>query len=351
MMKNKYKELASKQENGYRRESVNTVNSLLYGEGISTEKAKKRRIKLLNKKNAPYFFISPFFILFGVFGLFPLLFSVFLAFQYWDPASGLKAMEFVGLENFLYTITDDWFLESLYNTVWIAVVSSIPMQLIALPLAFFLHTSFGRFRNLFTGIYFLPFITSTVAVTLVFNSMFSRDFGVFNSIIGFLNDLPLLGALITDTPIDWFDRDHIRWSIAFLVWWRFTGWITVLYLAALQTIPKELYEAAEIDGAKKWQQFRYIALPLLKPMMYFTISMNIIFGLQIFEEPFIMVGVDGGSGQMGKTAAMHMYATAFVDSDFGTASAIAWSLFVFIAIVAIINNRIFARSGMEDSHA
>lgn len=311
-----------------------------------TTPAKKKFFK--GRKWAPYVFISPFFILFGTFGLFPLIFSIYLAFQYWDPASGLAAMEWVGWDNFVYTLTDEWFLKSLYNTVWITVVSSVPMQLVALPLAFFLHTSFGKLRNLFTGIYFLPFITSTVAVTLVFNSMFSRDFGVFNSILTTLGQLPILNLIFPEQNIDWFDQEHLRWTLAFLVWWRFTGWITVLYLAALQTIPKELYEAAVMDGASKWQQFWHITVPMVKPMLYFTISMNIIFGLQIFEEPFIMVGTSGGVGQMGKTAAMHMYATAFVDSDFGTASAIAWLLFVFIAVIALVNNRIFARSGMEN---
>ncbi len=308
---------------------------------------KRLRKKYRRQDWAPYVFISPFFILFGCFGLFPLIFSIYLAFQYWDPASGLNAMEYVGWENFYYVLTDEWFLDSLYNTVWITVVSSVPMQLVALPLAFFLHTAYRRWRNVFSGIYFLPFITSTVAITLVFNSMFSKDFGVFNSMLTWLGSFPLLEYVFPSDNIDWFDQEHLRWTIAFIVWWRFTGWITVLYLAALQTIPNDLYEASSIDGASTWQQFWHIAVPMVKPMLYFTISMNIIFGLQIFEEPFIMVGVTGGVGQMGKTAAMHMYSTAFVDSDFGTASAIAWLLFLFIAVIALINNRIFAKSGME----
>ncbi len=297
---------------------------------------------------APYVFIAPFFVLFAVFGVFPLIFSIYLSFHQWDPASGLGGMTWVGLENYVFALKDDYFRKSLWNTVWIAVVSGVPQQLVALPLAFFLHTAFGRWRNAFAGAYFLPFITSTVAITLVFTSMFSRDFGVFNAVLTWLGQWPVLEWIFPAKNIDWFSAGYTRWMVSFVVWWRYTGWITVLYLAALQTIPKDLYEAATVDGASRWQQFWHVTLPMLKPMMFFTVSLNVIGGLQLFEEPFIITNGTGGVGQIGKTAAMHLYATAFIDSDFGTASAVAWLMFFFIAVMAWLNNKAFSRGGMKD---
>jgi len=295
----------------------------------------------LSRRSAPYLFISPFFILFAVFGLFPLLFSVYLSFHRWDPAAGLEAMRWVGLENYVYSLRDDdWFHKSLYNTLWLALVSGLPQHLVALPLAFFFHRALKRSRNVVVGLYFLPFITSTVAVSLVFSSLFSRDFGVVNAVLTSLHDVPLIGWFFPEQNIDWGQPGYTKWMIAFVVWWRYVGWNAVLYLSAMQTIPRDLYEAAEMDGAKAWQQFRYITLPLLRPMIFFAVTLTIIGNLQLFEEPFILTGGTGGIDQAGKTAAMHMYATAFVDGDFGTASAVAWLLFLMIAAATWANHRL-----------
>lgn len=301
---------------------------------------RRKRKPLHFRDVAPYVFISPFFVLFFIFGLFPLLFSAYLSFHRWDPAAGLSAMNWVGLENYIYIITsDDWFHSSLFNTVWLALVSGLPQHLIALPLAFFLHTAFGRWRNAVVGAYFLPFITSTVAISLVFSSLFSRDFGVVNAAFSAMSEVPVLGWLFPAEKIDWAQPEYTKWMISFVVFWRYVGWNAVLYLSAMQTIPKDLFEAATMDGAKPWQQFRHVCLPLLRPMIFFAVTLTIIGNLQLFEEPFILTGGTGGIDQAGKTAAMHMYATAFVDGDFGTASAIAWLLFLLIGAVTWANNR------------
>ena len=128
----------------------------------------------LSPKWAPYVFISPFLILFGVFGVFPLCFSLYLAFQSWEPTGGLKAMEFVGLANFAFALKDAWFWTALKNTLWLAVASGVPQHLVALPLAAFIHTSFKRLRDGVIAVYFLPYITSTVAIAIMFNALFSQ---------------------------------------------------------------------------------------------------------------------------------------------------------------------------------
>lgn len=296
------------------------------------------------RKWAPYLFVSPFFILFGVFGLFPLVFSIYLSLHSWDPAAGLAAMEWVGFENYLYALqSDDWLRASLYNTFWMALVSGLPQHLVAMPLAYFLHSAFGRWRNAVVGAYFLPFITSSVAISLVFSTLFSRDFGVVNAVLASLKDMPFLGALMPASNIDWAQPQYTKWMISFVVFWRYVGWNVVLYLSAIQTIPKDVLEAAVMDGANSWQKFVHVVLPLLKPMAFFAVTLTIIGNLQLFEEPFILTNGTGGIDQAGKTAAMHMYSVAFTDGDFGTASAIAWLLFMLIAAATWFNNRLLGQ--------
>ena len=300
-----------------------------------------RRKPLIPARWAPYVFISPFFLLFGAFGLFPLAFSIVLSFHQWDPVAGVAGMHWVGLDNFVYALArDDWLRKAMFNTLWIALISGIPQHLVALPLAWFLHRGFGRARNAVTGAYFLPFITSTVAISLVFSSLFSKDFGLVNAAFASLRQVPVLGWLMPGQSIDFTQPGYTKWMISAVVFWRYVGWNTVLYLSAIQTIPTDLLEAAQIDGAGTRQRFLHIVLPMLRPMVFFAVTLSIIGNLQLFEEPFILTGGTGGIDQAGKTAAMHMYAVAFMDGDFGTASAIAWLLFLLIAGSTWLNKRL-----------
>jgi multiple sugar transport system permease protein len=279
----------------------------------------------------------PFFVLFAVFGLFPLLFSLMLAFQHWEPTSGFSAMQFVGLDNFAFALGDEWFWKSLKNTLWLAFAAGAPQHLVAIPLAVFIHGLVPRLRDLTIGAYFVPYITSTVAIAIMFSSLFSKDFGLINAALGALT------AGIGLEPIDWLGKpEAIKPAIAFIVFWRFVGFNTVLYLAALQTIPKDLYEAATMDGASRWQQFLHITLPSLKPMIYFGVTLSVIGGLQLFEEPFILTGGKGGSDQSGMTSAVYLYRMAFDFNDFGGASAMSWLLCVVVGVLTWLTNRAFA---------
>jgi multiple sugar transport system permease protein len=300
----------------------------------------------LSPKWAPYVFISPFLILFGIFGLFPLVFSFYLAFQSWEPTAGLSAMQFVGLDNFGYALEDEYFWKSLKNTGWLALASGIPQHLVAIPLAYFIHTSFKRLRNGMVGAYFLPYITSTVAIAIMFSSLFSTDFGLVNLGLKTLQQIPGLGWLFPVEPIDWMGRaENIKPAISMIVFWRYVGFNVVLYLAALQTIPADIYEAATMDGAKRLQQFWYITLPSLRPMIYFGVTLSVIGGLQLFEEPFILTNGKGGTDQAGMTAAMYLYRLAFEINDFGAASAMSWLLFVLVVLLTWATNRAFSPRG------
>lgn len=294
-------------------------------------------VPALSPRWAPYVFISPFLLLFAVFGVFPLFFSLYLAFQSWEPTSGLQAMDFVGLDNFAFALQDEWFWKALKNTLWLAVASGLPQHLVAIPLAVFIHNNFVRSRDIVIGAFFLPYITSTVAIAIMFGSLFSTDYGLIN--VG-------LNALFGTAPVDWLNQpQNIKPAIAMIVFWRYLGFNTVLYLAALQTIPKDLYEAADMDGAGRWQQFWCITLPSLKPMIYFGVMLSVIGGLQIFEEPFILTNGRGGSDQAGMTAGVYLYRMAFDYNDFGGASAMSWLLFAVVAVLTWLTNRAFKPKG------
>jgi multiple sugar transport system permease protein len=298
----------------------------------------------LSPRWAPYVLISPFLVLFAVFGIFPLGFSLYLAFQSWEPTSGLGAMEYVGLDNYAFALRDEWFWKSLKNTGWLAVASGLPQHLVAIPLAVFIHSSFKRLRNAVVGAYFLPYITSTVAIAILFSSLFSTDYGMINVALQALKAVPGLGGLMPGDPVDWLnDPDRIKPAISMIVFWRYVGFNVVLYLAALQTIPDDIYEAATMDGAGRLQQFFHITLPSLKPMIFFGVTLSVIGGLQLFEEPFILLPDGrGGSDQSGMTTAIYLYRMAFDFNDFGAASAMSWLLFIVVAVLTWATNRAFA---------
>jgi multiple sugar transport system permease protein len=295
------------------------------------------KVMRLSPKSAPYVFISPFLILFGIFGVFPLLFSLYLAFQSWEPTSGIGAMDFVGLENFIFAVQDPWFWKSLKNTLWLGIASGLPQHLVAIPLAVFIHNNIRWMRDAVIGAYFLPYITSTVAISIMFSSLFSTDYGLVNA---------GLQSLFGMDNIDWLGRpETLKPAIAFIVFWRYVGFNVVLYLAALQTIPKDLYEAATMDGAGRFQKFFFITLPNLKPMIYFGVTLSVIGSLQLFEEPFILTGGRGGADLAGMTSAVYLYRMAFDFNDFGGASAMSWILFVFVVGITWLTNRAFKPQG------
>jgi multiple sugar transport system permease protein len=281
----------------------------------------------------PYLLISPFLILFAVFGLFPLLFSAWMAFQSWEPTSGLGSMQFVGLENFSFALQDAWFWKSLRNTMWLALASGLPQHLVALPLAVFIHSRFKRLRDGVAGAYFLPYITSTVAIAMMFTSLFSTDYGLVNAV---------LGGVFGMEATPWLTQpDKLKVAVAIVVFWRYVGFNLMLYLAALQTIPRDLYEAATLDGAGPWAKFWRITLPSLRPMILFGVTLSVIGGLQLFEEPFILTNGNGGPDQTVMTSAIYLYRLAFDFNDFGGAAAMSWVLCGVVVVMTLLTNRAF----------
>lgn len=295
---------------------------------------------------APYVLISPFVVLFLVFGLFPILFSLFLMFHSWDPVQGVGSMTYVGLENLAFAVEDPLVWTSLGNTLWLAVASGLPQHLVAIPLAYLINERLGPWRNATMGVYFLPYITSTVAIAIMFGTLFSTDYGTVNVLLHSLAQWDVLAQVLPARNVDWLGQpETIKPVVALVVFWRYVGFNTILYVAAMQAIPRDLYEAARMDGARGWRIFWHITLPQLKPMMYFGVTLTVIGGLQLFEEPFILTGGKGGIEYSGMTTAMYMYRTAFEFNDFGLASAISWMLFGVILLLTVVTHRAFKVKG------
>lgn len=279
----------------------------------------------------PYYLaISPFFILFAIFGLYPILYSLFLALQRWD---GVGPMHFVGFDNFRLLFTDTDFYTSILNTLEIWVLSTIPMTALALLIAVGLNSSI-RFKGVYRIAYFLPNVTSVVAMSLVFGSIFSDQFGIFNWLL----------SLVGIGPVSWLTSPWgIKVAVSIMIIWRWVGYNSIIFLAGLQAIPSDVYEAAKLDGANAVQTFFRVTLPLLRPVLLFSVLMSAINGMQIFTESQVLVGNRGGPGEGGLTMVLYFYNEAFQDNNFGYGAAIAWGIFLVVVVFAIINWRLIQR--------
>jgi len=303
-------------------------------------RVKKRKFKPLSEKKKTaliaFLFISPFFILYAIFGAFPVFFSFYLAFQKWN---GLGEMVYVGFENFKIIFSDAIFWKSIYNTIIIGLMGTVPQLIVALILAVALNSALIKFKSFFRVTYFMPNVTSIVAVAIVFTVLFSSQEG------GLVNaTLSLFGF----SPVNWQTSEWgVKVAIATMVFWRWVGYNAIIYLAGLQSIPKDLYEAAEIDGAKKWQQFLFITVPMLKPIIIFTVFMATIGSLQLFAEPLIFSG--SGFREEGISVVLYLYRDAFTNNAFGTASATAVSLFLLIVVFSAIN--VYLTNRLDKSNA
>lgn len=281
-------------------------------------------------KASPYLYIAPFFVLFGVFGAYPLAYTLWVSLHDWDLLA--EDHPFVGLDNYTKLMGDADFWHSVVNTLGIFVISTVPQLLLALWIANLLNRQL-RARTFFRMGILIPNITSTAAVAIVFGQLFSREFGLINW------TLDLVGI----DAIDWRANRLASWvAVSTMVDWRWTGYNALIFLAAMQAIPRDLYESAAIDGANAFRQFWSITVPLLRPTIIFCVIVSTIGGLQLFTEPLLFNSgtnpIRGGPSRESQTMTMYMFENAFAPNfNFGYGSAVAWMLFALIAIVAIVN--------------
>lgn len=273
-------------------------------------------------------FILPNFLGFALFTLVPVIFSFILSFMKWD---GFTDMEFVAFKNFVKIFGEKKFIESLGHTVYFAFFTVLFSMAAALALALLLNRKL-KFVNFFRSSIFFPYVASIVAISCVWKAMFMEDGGVINSV------LQMLGVAEDMLPgwiasVDWAMPAVIIVSV-----WRNMGYFMIIYLAALQDIPSSLYEAAEMDGASKWQQFVRITFPMLTPSHFFVFMMLTINSFKTFDLIFLMT--EGGPGTATQLLSMYVYNKAFISWDYGVTSAASMILFLIVATITVLQFRV-----------
>jgi cellobiose transport system permease protein len=295
----------------------------------------RTRLARLDIKASPYLYVAPFFVLFAVFGLYPLGYTFYVATRNWTL--GAQTSTSAGFANFTELMHDSDFWNSVGNTFGIFALSTVPQLLVALFLAHLLNKAI-RGKLFFRSGIIAPIVTSTAVIGLIFSQIFSKDYGLVNYA------LHLVGV----SPIDWKADKWSSWAaVATMVNWRWTGYNALIYLAAMQTIPRDIYESAALDGARSMTQFWRITVPLLRPTIIFTVIISTIGGLQLFGEPALFNSgsnyLGGGSLHQFQTMTMYLLQEMFNRSRLGYAGAIAWVLFLLILITSVFNFLIVRR--------
>ncbi len=289
---------------------------------------RRHRLSRLDAKASPYLFVAPFFVLFGAIGLFPLLYTAYVSLFDWEVGDDEPA--FIGLDNYRTLFDDGQFWNALFNTFSIFVLSSAPQIVIAVAIAALLNENLRARTGWRMGV-LLPYVASLVALTIIFGNLFGPQYGLVNNVL----------TAVGIGPIDWqADTFGSHVAIASMVNWRWTGYNALIVLAAMQAIPREVHEAALVDGAGPLRRFFGITLPMLKPTLIFVIVTSTIGGLQIFTEPKLFEpsgGSGGGAEHQYQTVVLYLYQSAFQGLDLGYASAIAWVLFLIVIVVAGLN--------------
>ena len=285
-------------------------------------------------KLAPYAFISPFYVLFGFFFLAPSLIALVLSLFRWD---GINDPRFVLARNYGRLLSDKVFAQAVANTAIYAIASLFIVIPLALVLAVLLNSKSLRFSNVWRAMYVTPVVTSTVAITLVFQILYSRDTGIVNA------PLIFLGL----EPIYWLgDRSWVKVAIIILITWRSTGLLTIYFLAGLQSIPEELYEAASIDGASMLQKFFRITIPMLRPIILFVSIIVLLSSIQIFDESQILTR--GGPANASMSVVQFLYERGFTRLRFGFASAVGTVLFATVFILSLLQLQWYGVFRKED---
>lgn len=293
------------------------------GNKVAINKARRKR--KLKQNLIAYSFIAPNFIGFTVFTLGPILFAFILAFMSWD---GNNPIKFVGLDNFINLAHDSRFKAAFVNTI-IYCVATVPLTLVtALGLAIVLNMKI-KGRNIFRTIAFFPYVASLVAVAAVWNIIFSPGAGLVNVLLNYL------GVAKQNLPKWAADPDFAMFTVVLFSVWKSMGYYMVIYLAGLQGIPAELYEAASIDGANGLHKFKNITIPQLRPTTFFVVIILTINCFKVYDQIYMIT--QGGPGTSTLVLVYHIYQTAFVTAnDFGYASAISMVLFVLVLVVTLI---------------
>jgi ABC-type sugar transport system permease subunit len=291
--------------------------------------ARTRGIRSLWSYRWPFLFVAPFFVLFAVFGIYPILFSLWLSFHDWK---GIGPMEWVGIGHYRFLMRDRIFWNSMLNAVILFFLYVPVMTFLAVVLATVLNASFLKLQGVWRALIFVPHITSMVAAGFTFRLIFDTHSGFANRALGWFGV----------SPIPWLDDTWwARITLSLLMIWAWLGYNTVIMLAGLQTIPSEIGEAARVDGASRDQVFRHITVPLLRPVIIFSVTLSIIGTFQMYTEPLILT--EGGPIRATETPVMQIFSTTFANLDFGYAAAMSYVYFVVIVVVTLLQLQFVSR--------
>lgn len=283
----------------------------------------------MRKKYWPYVFLLPFIITYLAFNLFPLLYSFYISLTDWK---GFGAMNYVGLFNYRTLFRDSAFFRSVGNSFIIVLEAMIPNQLISLILALIMNYNLTkRSTTLFRNTYFLPYLTSPIAIGLIFQTVFDGSYGLLNE------GLKMLG--LKALCINWLETASVsKPLVAFVILWRYVGYVAFVYLAGLQSIDPQIIEAARIDGASYVRTYRSIVIPILKPIIAYQATLGIIGCLKTFEEPLMMYNnsYNGGPSYAAQTMNMRFIQTAFKSGQYGYGAAVGYTMFVIIVVTTIV---------------
>lgn len=295
-------------------------------------------IKKKKIDKTPYLFIAPFFVCYAIFSAFPFAFSFLISFTDWN---GVNSPNFVGLKNYIRIFTLDVTAQKAFLNTFLFLVIAIPIQVIlGLILAMVIKDFvFGdRKRGIFQLLNFLPYLTSSVAIGLIFQFLFDWNYGTVNQMLEKLN--------IVKDHIYWFGSEWTsRIVVILVIIWRNFGYSMIIFSAGLSTISNELLKAAELDGANWFQRQLRITIPLLKPILGFVCVVSLINGFQLFDEPYMLFASQAGQPYGGPnnsilTVMMTMFQASFRNFQLGYGAAIAYALFFVILIFSIIQTRI-----------
>lgn len=302
------------------------------------KKLKKTINKSKNKKTfwttsrkeslSGFLFIAPEFIGIAIIGIFPLFFSLYLSFTEWNLVGGLEAINFIGLDNFKYLFEDPVFLKSLKNNLIFSVVY-VPLSIgIALIISVLISSSV-YFKGFFKVAFFIPYISTMVAVAAVFSVLFHPSLGMINNV---------LMSLGIENPPGWLgSTDTALWAVIIISVWHVVGYNVVIYIAGMTGISKEMYESAQIDGANKFKQFLHITVPMLGPTTFFLIITSIVNSFKVFD--LVAFLTEGGPNNATNVLVYYIYEEGFQNFRMGYASTLSWVLFLIVAAITLVTGR------------
>jgi len=283
-----------------------------------------------SKRYSPYLFLAPFLLTFAVFTLWPLIQSIILSMQ---RTFGPENTQFIFLDNFSFLVTDPLFWKAARNTATFAAGSLLVQLPVALGLALLLNQPWVRAKSWFRLIFFLPSLLGLVFVGILFGLIFEKRTGLLNvtlqSLFGFGLEIPWL-------------QEYVMTSLILAALWMYAGYNMVYFLAALQTVDKTLVEAAKIDGANSWQQFRHVTIPAIRPIAGFIVLLSMIGSFQLFELPFLMFNRSAGPDNQALTVVMYLYQQGFQLGDLGYACAVGWMLAMFLVMITLVQRKLSA---------